>query len=50
MLEVSPKGSNITSLGDVRQFLNGFSNEESLHEIINEMNREMLRFENTGII
>lgn len=50
MLEASPKGSDITSLGDVRQFLNGFSNDESLHEIIGEMNKEMLRFENTGII
>ena len=40
----------ITSLGDVTLFLKGFNNGEILHNTIDDMNREMLRFEKTGQI
>lgn len=38
----------ITSLGDVKIFLQGFSNEDKLKNTIDDMNQEMLRFEKTG--
>lgn len=38
----------ITSLGDVKVFLQGFSNEDKLKNTIDDMNQEMLRFEKTG--
>lgn len=40
----------ISSLGDVKMFLQGFNNGENLHNIINRMDQEMLRFEKTGEI
>ena len=40
----------ISSLGDVKLFLQGFTNNDNLHTIIDDMNQEMLRFENTGQI
>lgn len=40
----------ITSLGDVRLFLQGFNNGDNLHTTLDEMNQEMLRFEKTGNI
>lgn len=47
--EVS-KFTEITSLGDVRMFLHGFKNGENLHDCVEEINQEMLRFEKTGEI
>jgi hypothetical protein len=44
------KLSTITSLGDVQQFLQGFKNGDNLHNTLDRMNQEMLRFENTGYI
>ena len=41
-------GDTISSLGDVRIFLRGFSNGNSLYGILDSMNQEMLRFEKTG--
>lgn len=41
---------NISSLGDMRLFLQGFSNGDNLHDSLDEMNKEMLRFEYTGQI
>jgi hypothetical protein len=38
----------ITSLGDVKLFLQGFNNGDNLHNTIDTMNQEMLRFEKTG--
>jgi hypothetical protein len=35
---------NITSLGDMKLFLDGFTNNENLFNIINEINTETLRF------
>lgn len=40
----------ITSLGDVKAFLQGFNNGDNLHDTLEDMNQEMLRFENTGQI
>lgn len=37
--------SSITSLGDVRVFLQGFSNGDNLHTTIDNINKDMLRFE-----
>lgn len=47
--EVSGK-KEITSLGDVRVFLQGFNNGDNLHNTLDNMNQEMLRFEKTGQI
>lgn len=47
--EVS-KSDTITSLGDVRLFLQGFNNGENLHNTLELMDQEMLRFEKTGQI
>lgn len=41
---------NISSLGDVALFLEGFKNGDNLHNTLDEMNKEMLRFEKTGSI
>lgn len=41
---------DISSLGDVKLFLSGFTNGDNLHDSLDEMNREMLRFEYTGQI
>ena len=40
----------ISSLGDVKVFLQGFNNGENLHNIIDRMDQEMIRFEKTGEI
>ena len=40
----------ITSLGDVRLFLQGFNNGDNLYNTLDGMNQEMLRFEKTGQI
>ena len=40
----------ISSLGDVKLFLKGFNNGETLQKTLNGMNHEMLRFESTGQI
>ena len=40
----------ITSLGDVKQFLQGFNNGDHLNEILDDINQGVLRFENTGQI
>ena len=42
--------TSITSLGDVKLFLQGFNNGDNLHTTLTEMNEEMLRFEKTGQI
>lgn len=47
ILEVS-KDKSITSLGDVKIFLQGFNNGDNLHTTLQNMNEEMLRFEKTG--
>ena len=43
-------GDTISSLGDVKLFLKGFNNGETLQKTLNDMNQEMLRFESTGQI
>lgn len=40
----------ITSLGDVRDFLSGFINGDNLHDVLDSMNEEFLRFETTGLL
>ena len=42
------QNKSITTLGDVRKFLQGFNNGDNLHNTINTINKEMLRFEITG--
>lgn len=42
--------TSIYSLGDVRVFLQGFNNGDNLHTTLDSMNKEMLRFEQTGQI
>ena len=42
--------SEITSLGDIKQFLKGFSNKTTLKETINEIDQKILRFDITGEI
>ena len=49
ILQVSTSGE-ISSLGDVKVFLQGFNNGDSLYETLDEMNQEMVRFEKTGQI
>lgn len=44
------KTEHISSLGDVMLFLQGFNNGDNLHNTLDEMNKEMLRFETTGQI
>jgi hypothetical protein len=39
---------NITSLGDIAAFLKGFNNGDNLHDTLDSMNKEMVRFEATG--
>lgn len=40
----------ISSLGDVRVFLQGFNNGSNLFQTLNEMDKAMIRFEKTGQI
>lgn len=40
----------ISSLGDVKLFLQGFNNGDNLHKTLDSMDQEMLRFEKTGQI
>lgn len=40
----------ITSLGDVRLFLQGFNNGDNLQETLDDMHQDLLRFEKTGQI
>lgn len=40
----------ISSLGDVKVFLQGFNNGDNLHNTLETMEQEMLRFEKTGHI
>lgn len=47
--QVSNK-KEISSLGDVTAFLQGFNNGDNLHNRLDEINQEMLRFEKTGQI
>lgn len=42
--------TTISSLGDVRLFLQGFNNGDNLHNTLTTMDKEMLRFEKTGQI
>lgn len=49
IIQVSEE-KQITSLGDVKAFLKGFNNGDNLHDTIDEINQEMLRFEKTGQI
>jgi hypothetical protein len=44
------KSKVISSLGDVKLFLQGFKNGDNLHQQLEDMNQEMLRFEKTGYI
>ena len=44
------KQEQITSLGDVNLFLQGFKNGETLQNELDEIKQEMLRFEETGQI
>lgn len=41
---------DISSLGDVKLFLQGFTNGDTLRDSLDEMNKEMLRFESIGQI
>ena len=43
-------GNNISSLGDVRIFLQGFNNGETLKDTLNNREKEFLKFEKTGKI
>lgn len=40
----------VSSLGDVKMFLQGFNNGDNLKNILTDMDQEMLRFETTGQI
>ena len=42
--------ATISSLGDVEIFLQGFNNGDNLHNTLDNMNQEMLRFEKIGQI
>ena len=44
------KNKEISSLGDVKVFLQGFNNGDNLHDKLDEINQEMIRFEKTGQI
>lgn len=48
---LSPSNNKeLTSLGDVTKFLQGFNNGDNLYETLDEINQEMIRFEKTGNI
>ena len=49
LLQISNE-KNISTLGDVKVFLQGFNNGDDLKTIINDLDKEMLRFEYTGTI
>ena len=40
----------ISSLGDVKLFLQGFNNNNNLNNILNDINKDMIKFEKTGQI
>ena len=40
--------TTISSLGDVKTFLKGFNNGENLYNNLENLSKEMLRFELTG--
>lgn len=44
------KTKEISSLGDIKVFLQGFNNGDNLYDKLDEINQEMLRFEKTGQI
>ena len=44
------QGDRISSLVDIRQFLDGFTKETNLCKVIDNINQEMLKFESTGTI
>lgn len=44
------ESTEVTSLGDVKLFLQGFNNGDNLKNTLDQMNEEMLRFETTGQI
>lgn len=44
------RSKTISSLGDVKLFLQGFSNGDNLQQKLEDMNQEMIRFEKTGYI
>lgn len=41
---------DITSFGDIKQFLKGFKNEDNLYNIVENIDQQMLRFQNLGQI
>lgn len=48
---LSPSNNKeLTSLGDVTKFLQGFNNGDNLYETLDDINQEMIRFEKTGNI
>ena len=49
-MNATSNGDSISSLGDVRVFLQGIRNGNNLKNILDNMNQEMLRFEKTGQI
>lgn len=49
IIQVS-NSTTISSLGDVKLFLQGFNNGDNLHNTLTNMDKEMLRFEETGQI
>ena len=49
IIQVS-NSTTISSLGDVKLFLQGFNNGDNLHNTLTTMDKEMLRFEETGQI
>ena len=42
------KKEEITSLGDVRLFLDGFKNGDNLYNTVDSIRQDSLRFEKTG--
>lgn len=44
------EGQNISSLGDIKQFLQGFTKKQTLNTVITTINEQMLRFNKTGQI
>lgn len=49
IIQVS-KSETISSLGDVKAFLQGFNNGDTLRKTLDDINQDMLRFEKTGQI
>ena len=44
------KETSISSLGDIKLFLEGFNNGDNLRQILDDVNQDTLRFEVTGYI